>query len=171
MAQSINEQVTARIVQVTAAHTGALTTLEGKFWKSSATEAAIGALKSLQPRMSDWASAGRDGARLNKPPYNRANWQGWLDAGQIILDGVTDITEEADSATLAAIAESVSSSTNETAQAAARVGQRAAQATQRVVRATAETVGTSAAAATRPLLLPLALVAVAIVALAVIKVK
>jgi len=152
---TIKDQAAKTSAAVLAALDGAVVKLDGRMWKTEATKAAANALRSLRPRVLDWQTHGKDAGAKGTPPPG-GGWAGWFRAGEILTDGVTDLLEEGDRATLANVKQTLED---------------AAKDAERVAIKVSATVGKAAAAVAKPLTIPLALIAVGLVAVAVIMVK
>lgn len=154
------------IKKVTSALDSSLAKLNGRMWQTEATKAAINALTSLRVPIMIWSDNGRLGAAAGKAPVKNG-WAGWFRAGEVYVDGIKDQMAEEDTATLANVKQSL----EDAAKDVERVATKVAKTAKKAVIATGETVGKAAAAAAKPATIPLAFIAIGLVAVAVIMVK
>ena len=145
---------------------------EGKFMGGQPAAAAASALRGLQSRIDSWTIRGEMAARSGKLPMASDGktpiaWAKWLDSGEVFLQGINDITHEGVNTNLELIKTSVGEIPADTKKAVTAI----AKTTATVVQSTADLAGSAAGSLIRPLLIPLAMVAVGLVAFAVIKTK
>lgn len=159
------EEVEDRIGEVENARDAAIVDLEGRWLQTDAVEASIRALKSLNGSIESWAAKGRNALPEGKP--GAGGWPGWISGGNHLLAGIADITDDATAETLANIEATAAGVRDDTVRVAKKAAATAEAAAQRASAA----VGNAAGAIARPLTLPLAAIAVGLVAVAVIFVK
>lgn len=157
-------QVQARIAEVRSTQQSAIAQLDGKWLGGDASKAAAAALRGLTVRIDDWAKRGTDALNAGTTP-NAKGWPAWIEAGEVILRGMQDIAGFGLDADLDLIQEAVGQIPEQAAKTVKAIAKKTAE----VAQATADVAGNVAGSLIRPLLLPLGLLAVGLVAFLVIK--
>ncbi len=157
-------QIEARIAEVRATQKSAIAQLEGKFLGGAPAAAAAASIRGLTARIDDWAKRGTDAYRTGTTP-NGKGWPAWIDAGEVILSGMQDIAGFGLDANLDLIKETAANVPAEAVKTVNTIAKKTAE----VVQATADVAAGAASSLIRPLLLPLGLLAVGLVAFLVIK--
>ena len=163
-------QVNDRAGRVRDALKSSIAKCDGKFLGGKPASAAASALRALQPRVDSWATRGELAAKSGRAPMSSdgktpTTWAKWIDSGEVFLSGINDITNEGLNTNLELIKTSVAEIPADTQRAVTTIAKTAAT----VVQETADVASSAASSLIRPLLLPLAIVAVGLVAFAVIK--
>lgn len=157
-------QVSARIAEVRETQKSAVAQLRGKFLGGEPAAHAAGAIEGLGPRVADWAKRGEAAAKSGGVPGAKG-WPGWIDDGEVLLRGMQDLAGFGLDANLDEITASVTAIPADTAKAVTAIAKKSAE----VLEATADVTGGVVGKLIRPLLLPLAIAAVGLVAFAVIR--
>ncbi|MCK9629638.1 MAG: hypothetical protein M0R37_13735 [Bacteroidales bacterium] len=151
---SVASDIELNVSRVEGENRKALDTLNGKWFKSSDTEAAISALTSLKKTIAAWATRGRNAVKAGAGKMPPEKWSGWVKAGEVFIDGIHDLGEFGAKSSLVDIADTTVEAVKDAPKQVARA-----------VKATAKAVGETAGAVVTPLLLPLVVIAAIAIAL------
>ncbi len=157
-------QVGARAEEVRSALRAGITATRGKFLGGMPAAEAAKALESLRGPIDAWAKRGDDAARTGLVP-SANGWPGWLKAGETFVAGINDITKLGLDANL----DNITTAVAEIPDDVKRVAKKAAQVIKDATDTVSKAAGSAAWDLVKPLLLPLGLIAVGLVAFAVIR--
>lgn len=165
---TLKAQVEERIRAVRDALDKAIGELDGRWWHTAATEAALGQLRgTLTTAIDAWVQSGESAANGTTPP-GAGGWSGWLASGQNYINGIAEQAEWSSHATLDNIKQTAADIDRD----AGKVAAQAVATVRRAAVATGKTVGETAGAViapvAKPLTLPLGFIAAGLVAVAFI---
>lgn len=165
-------QVNDRAKAVQTALTRGIAACDSKFLGGQPAASAASALRALKPSIDAWATRGVLAAQTGKLPTatdgkTSITWAKWIDAGEVKIQGINEITGLGLDSNLELIKESVAAIPADTKKVVTAI----AKTTAKVVQETADVTGGVVGSLIRPLLIPLGIAAAGLVAFAVIKTK
>jgi hypothetical protein len=101
---SLNDNVNANIARVKSARGQALSLLNAGFFITDAEKNAMGSINGMP--IDAWAARGTAALASGKPP-DGLGWAGWVQAGQVYIDGIFDVAKMGKADTLLNITQEV----------------------------------------------------------------
>jgi hypothetical protein len=147
--------VDGTIAKVREAQRAGIAKLDGRWFGG---DAGVAGLRSLTPKIDEWASRGQAAAKSGKTP-SANGWPGWVKAGEILIDGLEKIAEESLAAPLKIFGEVVSEAPATSAKFVEQVAKKTGKAAGEALSGVTSAVGAGVGNLIRPLILPIVLIA------------
>jgi len=148
--------VESTIAKVREAQRAGIAKLDGRWFGG---DAGMAGLRSLTPKIDEWAKRGQDAAKSGKTP-SANGWPGWVKAGDILIDGLEKIAEESLAEPLKIFGEVVAEAPETSAKFVGKIAKKTGEAAGEALSGVTSAVGVGIGNLIRPLILPIVLIAI-----------